>query len=213
MQTDELIRMLATGVDPVPAETHRRRLALALGAGLSVAVAMMLTMLGVLPTLVDAVTWPMFWVKLALPVALGVAGILAVSRLGRPGVPLGRAGLLVEAALAGIWVLAAVVLARAAPSARRTLLFGETWADCPVWIGILAAPTFVAAFWALRGLAPTRLALAGAAAGLLAGATGALVYTFHCPEMAAPFIATWYVFGMLIPAGIGALLGPRLLRW
>ena len=44
-------------------------------------------------------------------------------------------------------------------------------------------PVFVATLWAMKGLAPTRLALAGAAAGLLAGAVGAVVYTLHCPEM------------------------------
>jgi hypothetical protein len=31
--------------------------------------------------------------------------------------------------------------------------------------------------------------------------------------MAAPFIGTWYLLGMLIPAAAGAMIGPRLLRW
>lgn len=31
--------------------------------------------------------------------------------------------------------------------------------------------------------------------------------------LATPFIATWYLLGMLIPTAIGAWLGPRLLRW
>jgi hypothetical protein len=31
--------------------------------------------------------------------------------------------------------------------------------------------------------------------------------------MAAPFIGIWYLLGMLIPAVIGASIGPRLLRW
>jgi len=39
------------------------------------------------------------------------------------------------------------------------------------------------------------------------------VYALHCPELAAPFIGLWYLLGVLIPAGIGALIGPRLLRW
>ena len=65
----------------------------------------------------------------------------------------------------------------------------------------------------MKGLAPTRLRWAGAAAGLLAGAGGALVYALHCPEMAAPFIGIWYLLGMLIPTTIGALVGPRVLRW
>jgi hypothetical protein len=57
------------------------------------------------------------------------------------------------------------------------------------------------------------LAFAGAAAGLLAGALGATVYTLHCPEMAAPFIGTWYVLGMLVPTFVGAVLGRFVLRW
>ena len=52
-----------------------------------------------------------------------------------------------------------------------------------------------------------------AGAGLLAGALGALVYALHCPEMATPFLAVWYVVGMAIPTVLGAILGPRLLRW
>jgi hypothetical protein len=31
--------------------------------------------------------------------------------------------------------------------------------------------------------------------------------------MAAPFIATWYLLGITLPAVVGALLGPVLLRW
>ncbi|HCN91143.1 MAG TPA: anti-sigma F factor, partial [Oxalobacteraceae bacterium] len=27
------------------------------------------------------------------------------------------------------------------------------------------------------------------------------------------FIGFWYLLGILIPAGIGALIGPRVLRW
>ena len=70
-----------------------------------------------------------------------------------------------------------------------------------------------AALWAMKGLAPTRLVLAGAASGLLAGAIGALIYALHCTEMEAPFLGAWYVVGMLIPTAAGAVLGPFLLRW
>ena len=55
--------------------------------------------------------------------------------------------------------------------------------------------------------------MTGATAGRLAGGVGALVYTLHCPELEAPFLGVWYVIGMAIPSVIGALLGPRLLRW
>ena len=71
----------------------------------------------------------------------------------------------------------------------------------------------MATFWVMKGLAPTRPAWAGASAGLLAGALAALVYALHCPESGAPFIGIWYVVGIAIPAAVGALLGPRTLRW
>ena len=48
---------------------------------------------------------------------------------------------------------------------------------------------------------------------VLAGALGALVYALHCPEMATPFLAVWYLAGIAIPTALGAMLGPRLLRW
>ena len=112
-----------------------------------------------------------------------------------------------------IWLLAAVVLTRADAAQRVGLFFGDTWNSCPFLVAMLSAPVFVAVVWAMKGLAPTRLRLAGAAAGLLSGAVGALVYCLHCPELDAPFIGIWYLLGMLIPTAVGALLGPRLLRW
>jgi hypothetical protein len=72
---------------------------------------------------------------------------------------------------------------------------------------------FAAIAWAMRRMAPTQPRRAGAMAGLASGALGALVYSIHCPELGTPFLGTWYVAGMLIPAAIGALAGERLLRW
>ena len=74
-------------------------------------------------------------------------------------------------------------------------------------------PVFVTVFWALRKLAPTRLVLAGAGAGLLAGAAGASVYAFHCVEYTAPFILIWYTSGMAAAALIGAGTSRWALRW
>jgi hypothetical protein len=106
-----------------------------------------------------------------------------------------------------------VQLSQALPAERSLMFFGATWNSCPLLIALLSAPVFVAVMWAMKGLAPTRLRLSGAAAGLLAGAVGTLIYSLHCPEMAAPFIGFWYLLGMLIPTAAGTLLGPRLLRW
>jgi hypothetical protein len=77
----------------------------------------------------------------------------------------------------------------------------------------LSAPGFVAAWWAMQGLAPTRPLAAGAECGVIAGALRAGSYALYCPEMAAPFVGICYLPGMLIPAATRAVLGPLLLRW
>lgn len=213
MKTDELISLLATGVDPVRPDTLRHRYATAVVGGVLGSALLMAVMLGVRPDIVEAAALPMFWVKLALPGTLLAAAIVAAMRLSRPGVRLGRVPEALAAPVVAIWLIAAAVLFGAAPGSRSALIFGSTWASCPISITLLSAPMFVAGLWAMKGLAPTRLALAGAAAGLLAGAAGAAVYALHCEELAAPFLAVWYVLGMLIPAAIGAALGPRVLRW
>ncbi len=93
------------------------------------------------------------------------------------------------------------------------MIFGQTAGVCPFRIALISTPLFVGIFWAIRGLAPTRLRLAGAAGGFAAGSLGALVYSLHCPELAAPFLGIWYVLGIAIPTAVGAWAGPRLLRW
>jgi hypothetical protein len=169
--------------------------------------------LGVRPDLDEAARTPMFWIKLAFPATLALTGLVAAIRLARPGSGLGRVPLALAAPVLAMWFLAAYALLGAAPAERTQLLFGDTWDSCPLYIATLSAPAFVASLWAMRGLAPTRPLVAGATSGLLAGAIGALVYALHCPEMAAPFLGIWYLAGMLIPAALGALLGPYLLRW
>ena len=62
-------------------------------------------------------------------------------------------------------------------------------------------PAFAATFWAMKGLAPTQPVVAGAFSGFLAGAVGATVYCLHCPEMAPPFLGTWYLLGMAHAVG------------
>lgn len=214
MKTDELVVFLATGAEPVASSATARRHALALGAGGVGALLSMLVLLGVRADLHAALHLSMFWIKLALPVGIALGALIASTRLARPGVAVGwLPTVLLTAPVLGIGLLALHALNGAVPEARLALLFGRTWTYCPLLIALLSLPVFVATFWAMHGLAPTRPALAGATAGLLAGAVATAVYALHCPEMAAPFLATWYLLGMAIPTIVGALLGARLLRW
>ena len=213
MKTDDLVTMLATGIDIVEPDAAARRYVTAIGWGAFGATLLMAVLLGVRHDLGHAALQPMFWVKLGYVVCLAMASLFALSRLSRPGLSLRGVGPTLAAPLILIWTLAVIALAGTNPSERESLLFGRTWTSCPFLIAALSAPVFVAVTWAMKGLAPTRLWLAGGAVGLASGAIGAVVYSLHCQEMSAPFVAAWYLLGVLIPAVIGALLGPRLLRW
>jgi len=213
MKTDDFVAMLAAGVEPVGSHVAARRYALALGLGAVIATALMATMLGVRPDLLQAMATPMLWVKLAFPSLIAAASVVGVARLSRPGARFGQVPLGVAVPIVAMWLLGAWTLAAAQSGERAALVFGQTWAVCPFNIACLSAPFFIGAFWAMKGLAPTRLTLAGAVAGLLAGSMGATVYALHCPEMAPPFLGIWYLLGMLIPAAAGAIVGQRLLRW
>jgi hypothetical protein len=213
MKTDDLVTLLATGAGPVESNASSRRYATALGWGAFGATLLMAILLGVRADIDAAVRLPMFWIKLAFPAFLGAASVIAASRLSRPGTRLGRVPAALVAPLLAVWLPSAYVLLAAPLPERAELVMGSTWQYCLVSIPMLSVPVLAAMLWAMKGLAPTHLALAGAAAGLVAGAMAALVYALHCPEMEAPFIAVWYVAGMLIPTAAGALLGPPVLRW
>ena len=131
----------------------------------------------------------------------------------RPGRRAGAAAALGAALLALLWAVAAVDVASAPAASRPALVLGHSALPCVALIAVLSLPILAALFVALRSLAPTRLPAAGAAAGALAGGIAAAAYALHCNEMTLPFVAVWYVLGMAIPAGLGALLAPRWLRW
>ena len=213
MKTEELVNLLATGVAPVPAGAAGRRFAVAMAWGLSAAVLLLVLTLGIRADLAHAAGASIFWMKPAFAAGLALAALIAAERLARPGMRLGLLWTALATPVVALWLTAAFVLADAAPAQRADLVFGTTWKSCPFNIALISLPLLAAAFWALKGFAPTRLALAGASAGLLAGASAALVYALHCPESTAPFLAVWYVLGIAIPTLAGAVLGPRVLRW
>lgn len=213
MNTPELVNVLAADASPVDPARLARRFYLKLAAGAACALLAMVLVLGVRADLVQAAELPMFWMKLLFPASLALAALVALRRLGHPGLRLGGLPAAALVPLAAVWVLAGTVLIAAPPGERMQLLLGQTWLQCPFSIALLSLPALGIAFWSARELAPTRPWLAGAAAGLFAGAAAAFAYAMHCAEMQPTFLAVWYVAGMLIPTAAGALIGRRLLHW
>jgi hypothetical protein len=213
MRTENLTAILAANLEPVDSKRTMRRYIFGIAAGALAALILTGGVLRLNPALPRAVSEPAFWVRELYCASLGALAVLAVARLARPGARLGLVPASIAAVVLIMWILAATTLSSAASQIRVRLLLGTTFAVCPFLIAFVSAPLFLSFRWILKGLAPTRLRWAGAAAGFAAGSIGALVYTLHCPELTTPFIGTWYLLGMSIPTAIGALLGPRLLRW
>ena len=213
MNTDALIDAIVARGSAAQSGSMRRRYAAALVAGTFVTALTMLSTLGPRHDFAQAIALPMFWVKLAFVASLAILGTLGAFRAGLPGRRISAPLCGIVAVAGGIWIVAIAALVESPPAARTGLLLGDTWRTCPWLVAGLSIPVFVAIASAMREMAPTHARRAGALAGFASGATAALVYAFHCPELAAPFVGTWYVLGMLVPTLAGALIGPRLFHW
>lgn len=211
MKTDQLVDLLARGAGPAPAGLPLRRLAPVALAGVVLSTALAVGLLGALPA--NAYGGPAPWVKLAYAGALAAAAGWLVARLGQPGTSVGLPLVLVLAVTAAMALLGLASTAATPVAERARSLLGHSWATCPWSVLALSLPALAGAIWALRGLAPTRPRVAGLAAGLFAGAVGAFGYAFSCTESALGFVALWYTLGIALSGALGALVGPRFLRW
>jgi hypothetical protein len=211
MKTDDLIAQLADA--PIETRSVGTTLALGLGAGAVVSFVAMLLWLHPRPDLATAIFTMPFWMKLAYAASLAGLAFPVVARLARPVGTAERSDFLLLLPVLLLAAVAAFELAGATPAQRMHLMMGASSSVCPWRIIALSMPVFAGVAIAMRALAPTRLVLAGAAAGLLAGAVGTVIYALHCDESAAPFVVIWYTFGMTMVGVLGGILGRALLRW
>jgi len=212
MKTEDLVALLADDTRSVRTRTFAPLLLGAALVGAAVSIAALAAWLGFRP-LMPAMRSPPFWMKAGYTTLLAIAALVATVRLARPGGRIGAAALLALVTIAWLAMMAGHETMRAPPAAMPRLWLGDSWNVCPFRILALAAPIFAVVIWAMRRTAPTRPALAGAAAGLLAGAVGATVYGLYCEETTAAFVVVWYSLGMAACAALGAAVGSRLLRW
>jgi len=213
MKTEDLISMLTSGTIAIDTPAAAQRYTVAIGWGAAGATVLMLALLQVRHDLGQALLLPMFWVKVGFVAWLAAGSLFAALRLSRPGAKINWVPVALCLPVLGIWAIAAFTLIEVEPMERSKLFFGDTWKSCPLLIAMLSVPVLVAVLRTMKDLAPTRPRLAGFAAGLLSGSVAAVVYCLHCPEMGAPFIGFWYLLGVLIPAGVGTVLGNSVLRW
>jgi hypothetical protein len=213
MQTTDLIDRLAADLRPTPRRAVWQGLSIAVLVGSVFALGMAWVSFDLRTDFASTLLTSSLWIKWAYALGVGAAAFSLCARLARPeGIP----GALAFAPGIPFLVLGAVALIELTgvpADERHGLWLGQTALICPWIIAGLAIPMFAAALWSLRRLAPTRQRLAGFSAGCLAGAAAAGVYAVHCHETAAAFVVSWYTAGILLPALVGMLIGPRVLHW
>jgi hypothetical protein len=209
--TDDLIARLSADLKPVrPMAMQRLLIGATLLSGI-VAIIAMLALLGMRPDMEAASATMMYWTKFGYTLALALLGLAATLVLARPEGRTRWPWLTAIGLLDALLVLAVIQLARAED--MMPLIMGSSILRALTYIPVLSLPVLLGALLALRRLAPRSPTMAGFAAGIMAGGTGAWVYTFACDETGMMFLALWYTLGIVIVGALGAVLGRFLLRW
>ncbi|MEJ0094448.1 MAG: NrsF family protein [Methylocella sp.] len=211
MKTADLIRALSA--DKVVSPSPRRALALALTPGVAIALCFYFGIVGLRPHFLTLLGEPRLLFKVCLTALFVALSAMLVLRVARPGADAQSPARLMAIAPA-LLAIAVVAELFAVPAAHWShQMIGSNSMFCMKTIPFLALAPLVGILIALRNGAPERPALAGAVAGLFAGAIGALLYATHCPDDSPLFVAVWYSLAIAIVTAIGAAVGSRLLRW
>jgi hypothetical protein len=211
--TDDLIARLSTDLKPVRRMAMARLLVGATVLSTIVAIVAMNMWLGMRPDMDSAMATMNFWTKFTYTLSVALLGGVATLALARPDGRTRWPWYVALALLALLVIGAFYQLARAEPDDMMPLIVGGSSLVCPWRIVVLGLPILLGAILALRRLAPRNPTQAGFAAGIMAGGTGAWVYSFACAETGMMFLALWYTLGIVIVGVIGAVLGRLLLRW
>ena len=207
--TDDLISSLAS-----TAGTQRNislQAAFAVAGAISLACALLLvfSVFGVREDLADMAVRMPFGFKIACTAALVIGSSIVTLYAATPGA---SATTLSALSPAVIFLAYGVLLDPTAfPIMGRT---DTAVAICVGRILFLSVPALILTFLVVkRRGAPTQPLFAGAAIGMLSASIGAMAYTLACRNDGAAFVAIWYGTAGAIMAGIGAVVGHRVLRW
>ena len=198
MDTSELIKTLASEPHG-PARSLSTVWVGAIGVSIAIAALVFFTVLGLRADIAAAAETSRFLFKFLVTITLAASAFGCVRKLSRPGENWRKVALCLTIAPALLAVAVAVELF-AVPS--------DTWSATMIGLGPLAV-----FLWTLRYSAPTRPALAGSVAGLLAGGIAATFYAAQCTDDSPLFVVVWYTIAIAILAMLGAVGASRFARW
>lgn len=210
--SDALIAELVGGLEPVRPLRFGEGLGLALAAaGLSAVV--VITLFGLRPDWLAGSVNPMHLVATGLYFGLALAATVTVVVMSRPQIGSDHTGWRWAAAMAALLPLAGLIVGL---SGGEDMLSAENvrhGAACFVVGGTASLLVFaMLTVWLRRG-APTDPDRAGLVAGVAAGAFGIFAFSLHCPDNDIVHIGVWHSAVVLVMAGLGRAVLPRLIRW
>lgn len=212
MKTDDLITALVADRSAKPPNPRAAIMAAAAG-GAVIAAVLFLSIIGFRNDIAAAVETYRFLFKFVVTLTLAASAITLALQVLRPEASPGR-WLWVIAIAPGLLLLAAVVELVVMPSATwMPRLIGTNARVCLTVIPLLSIVPLTAFLWALRQGAPAKPGLAGALAGLGAGAIAATLYASHCTDDSPLFVITWYSLAIGLVTLVGYLAGKRWLAW
>lgn len=211
MRTDELIHSLAARAGTPIGPKMSWTLVLCLAGAAVYSVAAVAFVAGVRPDFSTVTDWVLLKAGLSVAFAL-VAAPLAL-RVARPGKRGGALAAVLALLFCGAFAACIATALGAAPGGRWDAVSGGGFPHILIVVPLLAAPVAALLFGWMHRQAPTRPAVAGGCAGVLAGAVAAAAYSLTCPVDAAAFVAGAYSLAIAI-CGVGGLIAGRfLLRW
>ena len=212
MKTNDLIAALAA--DAKTTKTPLSRVwAVALAGSAIVAAAVFFTTIGPRADIATAIESARFLFKFVVTLALAGSALFVLDRLARPGA---------STTVQWLALLLAPLLLAAAIGVELYLQPAEQWSMlaqgknslvCLTYIPLIGVGPLAVMILALRRGAPTRPALAGAIAGIVAGGIAATFYAAHCIDDSPLFVATWYSMAIAMLAVAGGIAGRLFARW
>jgi len=211
VKTNDLINLLAK--DARVRIRFGRIFLIALAIGVVISAALLLSTLGLRRNMADMIETPRVLFKLGFTLLLAVTATRLAFRIGKPGVSLQSAALMLVLPLAFLIVGIVTELFVVPQTAWASSMEGRFPAFCLFFVPTLSIAPLAAILYSVRQGAPENPGTAGAVAGLAAGGIAAAIYAWHCPDDSPLFLATWYSIGILVATAAGFLLGRKILRW
>lgn len=210
--SDTLIASLVGDLQPVKPLSFARGMGYALTATVISALAVVVAF-GIRPDLTVGRFDPVYLIASGLFLMLGIAAAVTVIVMSRPQVGNDHGGWLWAAAMVALLPVAAMIVSFSGESEALSQESVAHGLECLIVGAGSSLLVFAILVGWLRKGAPTAPDRAGLLTGVAAGSLGMFAFSLHCADNSIVHIGLWHSAVVLLMAGLGRAVVPRLVRW